>query len=164
MNYRHTNFSHVELLQFIMAGKSKATCSSVHKEFPCILWNFNVHYHVHKNLPHVPITSQTNHINGLPSYIYKIHSNIILSSTLRFSRWSLSFRFPHWNPIGTPYISHMYMSQLSHPPWYDHLNDDLFTVQIVKLIIMQVSAVSYYFIPLMSKYSPYHSVLNKHPQ
>ena len=60
--------SHVELLQFIMASKPQAICSSDHQEIPCILWNLNVHYHVHKNLPHVLIPSQMNHINCLPSY------------------------------------------------------------------------------------------------
>jgi len=31
--------SHFELLQFIMAGKPKAKCCSVHQEIPCILCN-----------------------------------------------------------------------------------------------------------------------------
>ena len=37
----------------------------------------------------------------------KIHNNIILPSTPRSSKWSLSYRFPHQNPVYTSPLSHM---------------------------------------------------------
>ena len=44
--------------------------------------------------------SQTNAVN-LPSCFSKIHFNIVLPSTPRCTRWTISVRFPHQNPVCT---------------------------------------------------------------
>jgi len=71
-----------------------------------ILLNLKVHYHNYGCLPPVSVVSQINPIHALPSYILKIHFNIILPSMPGFFKWSLSLRLPHQKPVRTSSLPH----------------------------------------------------------
>ena len=53
------------------------------KKYPAFLWNPNVRYHIYKSTLPVPILSQIDQVLA-PSYLSKMHFNIILPSKPRF--------------------------------------------------------------------------------
>ena len=86
-----------------------------------------------------------------PSCFCKIHFNIFTSFP-RYSMWSLSFVFPFKN-LGCsallPAVHHISHSSYS---WCDYLKNVWWGVQIMNLLIMVFSPVSYFFLPLKLKY------------
>ena len=57
----------------------------------------------------------------LPSYFLKTHFKIILATTPKSFRWSLSLRFPYQNPVNISLIHHTcHMPSLSHTHIFDH--------------------------------------------
>lgn len=71
-------------------------------------WNQKVKKCVHKSLPLIHILSQINPTDMLPFYFCKIHFNISISPTHRFSKWYLSLRFSY-----QIFLSHV--CQMPHP-------------------------------------------------
>jgi hypothetical protein len=72
-------------------------CSAT-QEISSTLWNLKAHHRTHKHRPLVFIISQMNPVHT-PSYLFKIHFNIILSFTSVSSYLSLSFKFSYQNPF-----------------------------------------------------------------
>jgi len=66
-----------------------------------------------------------------------IQLNIIVPSRPGSSKWSLSLKFPHQNPVYTSALPHMrYIPRPSHSSLFDHPNNIGWGVQNIKLLIM----------------------------
>jgi len=92
-----------------------ANSHSASQEIPQILWNPNVHCHVHKRQPLVPNLSHMNPVQNFPHFSSNIQSNIILSFMSRSSEWSLPLRFSDQTFVCIPHLLHAgYTPRLVH--------------------------------------------------
>ena len=96
-----------------------------------------VNFFVYKSPSLVPVLTHISQVHALPSYIFKIHFNIILPSTFRSSKWSVSFRLPNQNPVSriSPHstcVPHApTLSSLIFSPYQQHVT--LCTVSIITM-------------------------------
>jgi len=79
-----------------------------------------------KHPPPTPILSHSNPVYASPSNLLKTNFSIILPSTSRSSKWSLSITSLHQNAVCTSPVPHM--CHISHPSlssWCDHQNNNI---------------------------------------
>jgi hypothetical protein len=112
----------------------------------------------------VAIMSQINPVHTTPSFLPKIHFNIIHPPMSWSFQWCLSFWLSHQYPICSTLRPQLcYMPCPSDPSWLDRSNYTWRRVQVMKLFIMQLSPTSCHLISLWSKYSSQHPGF-KYPQ
>ena len=76
------------------------------------------------------------------SHFLKIDLNIILPSTPGSPKWSLSFRFPHQNPVYASPLSHMrYMPRPSHSSLFYHTRCSRLGAEIFRVCRISVFCV-----------------------
>jgi len=117
---------HSRLLPYSMqqSPSREAVWFSTNQEILRILCNLKIHYRIHKCPPHIPNLRQPNPVYTSTSIFLKIHLNIILSSTCGSSKWSLSLRFPHQNPVyASPLPQTRYMARPSLSYRFHHPNN-----------------------------------------
>jgi hypothetical protein len=71
----------------------EANSFSAIQGIPHHLWNMSVYFRARKIPPLVFTLGRNNLVHVFPNYSFNIHYNIILPSTIRNSKQSLSFRF-----------------------------------------------------------------------
>jgi hypothetical protein len=135
----------------------ETVASSAGLEIPGFLWKRDIHYHIHKSSPLIPIMNQISPDHVLPSYWLKIHFNGILPSTPRASQWPLSFRFPNQIFCGHFFLLTYNMPLLSRLSWLDHPNGIWWGVQFVEFLNVQFSP-SLFFLHFVPKYLSQHTV------
>jgi hypothetical protein len=121
----------------------EANSHSASQEIPRLLWKPKVHYRVHNSPPLVPILSQLHPVHNLPPYL----SILIISSHLHLGLPSGLLPCFSTKKSVCIYIScACYMPRKSYPPWLDHHKNNCWTVQVMKLLIMQSSLASRHFL------------------
>jgi hypothetical protein len=64
----------------------------------------------------------------------------------RSSKWSLPFIFPNQNTVCISHLSHLcYLSHSSHTAWFYHPNNIWWSIQVMRLLVMQSSPTSHPF-------------------
>jgi hypothetical protein len=93
-----------------------------------------------------------------PSYLSKIHFNIILPPMPRSSKWSPSLWFAHQNPTCTSHLPHTCYMPCPSQSLFDQLNDIWWKVESIKLLVTQSSPLPSYLTLLkahISSAAPY---------
>jgi hypothetical protein len=110
---------------------------SASQQIPRTLWKPQVHYHSHKCPPSGPTTNQIEPVHTTTSHFQKFHFNFILPFMPGSPQWTLSFSFPHRNPVYAPPLPHTHhMPCPSNSSQFYRPHNIGWGVQIIKLLIM----------------------------
>ena len=100
----------------------KANRSSASQEILRILWNPEVHYHIHKRLSPVLILSQTNPVHASPPHFLEIHFDITSHIRINVPRGLFQVSppkpFMHFYLPYVPHVPPKPFSFSSSPEWY----------------------------------------------
>jgi len=88
-----------------------------------------VHYSIRKRPSPFPIPSKLDPVHIPISHFLKIHLNIILPPTPRSPKRSLSFKFPHQNPVYAPLSSSPYALHAPPTPLFSILSPEQYWVR-----------------------------------
>jgi hypothetical protein len=133
------------MVQYIIwKADSHSTCKKI-----VFLYGTRRFITVFTRLHHLPLSWATESNPRLSPYIPSIHCNIILPSKPRSSKFS-SLQVS-WSTLCMHFSYASYMPRQSHPPWFNHPNKILWSVQAMKLLIMKSSPISRHFLPLRSR-------------
>ena len=151
-----SKWSHYGLLKRVLNPLSgvlleKLTAGQIVKKFPAFMEHED-------SLPHSQVSATCRYpeparSSPYPTYhLLKIYLNIILPSVPGSPMWTLSLRFPHQYPeYDTRFPHKRYMPRPSHSSRIYHPNNIWWTVQIIKLLIMQFSPLPCYLVRLRPK-------------
>jgi len=78
-----------------------------------------------------PYPDHIHPVHIFPTYLSKIHRNIILPSEPRSSKWPLSFRYSEQNILCIYLPRACYTPHSSHPSWLDYPNNIRWSVQVL---------------------------------
>jgi hypothetical protein len=112
-----------------------------------------VHYRFHKSPPHVSTLNHKNTVHAPSSYFLKIHL-IYPPIYVYSSKWSLSPKFYHWNPVRPFPLAYIYHTPRSSHSWIMFGKNRSRSSSLCGLLNS---------LPLRHKYLPHHPTL-KHPQ
>jgi hypothetical protein len=104
--------------------------------------------------PLVFTLSQRNTVHVLPSYFFKVHFNIVVSSPPRSSQWSLPFAVPRREPMYSSSVPHTF-----HIPRPSHIPDIWGGKQIRNFLVMQFLPVPGHLVCLRPKYLGQHTTV-----
>jgi len=97
VNFQHQSYLLTHSME--QSPSWEANRFSASQQILHILWDPKVHYRIRMCPLPIPILRHLDPVHNPTSHFLKIHLNIILPSTPGYLKWSLSFRFPHQNPV-----------------------------------------------------------------